>query len=100
MSGFVLTQAALADLKEIGCYTESRWGREQRNRYLAFLDEGFHLLAANPLMGRDCSDIREGYRKYVVGKHVIFYRSPDSGLVEITRILHQRMDVEARMGDA
>ena len=51
MTTFRLTQLALADLRSIGRYTQTTWGREQRNRYLAKLDECFHLLAEKPLRG-------------------------------------------------
>lgn len=97
MPGFVLTHAAKADLKSIGRYTQNTWGVEQRNRYLALLDGSFHDLAGNPLMGRDCSAIRPGYRKHQVGKHLVFYRQSASDQIEIVRILHARMDVEARL---
>ena len=38
MAVFRLTKLALADLRSIGRYTQTTWGREQRNRYLAKLD--------------------------------------------------------------
>lgn len=97
MPAFTLTNMAKADLQEIARFTQSRWGREQRNLYLQMLDVYFHQLAANPQRGKDCSDIRTGYRKLNVGSHVIFYRQilPDS--IEIVRILHGHMDIEARL---
>lgn len=94
---FILTKKALADLIEIGCYTQKRWGREQRNTYLAMLDCCFQQLAADPHKGRDCSDIRSGYRKMNVGSHVIFYRQKQIDEIEIVRVLHQRMDFETRL---
>jgi toxin ParE1/3/4 len=97
MPGFVLTKAAKADLISIGRYTQDKWGVEQRNRYLTMLDRSFHDLAGNPLMGRDCGNISPGYRKHQVGKHLVFYRQRASDLIEIVRILHERMDVEARL---
>ena len=97
MPGFVLTHAAKADLKAIARYTEETWGRDQRNRYLALLDRSFHEVVANPLLGRDCSDIRAGYRKHRVGKHMVFYRQSATGPTEIVRILHERMDVATRL---
>lgn len=97
MPGFTLTNQALADLKDIARYTQKKWGREQRNHYLTMLDDCFHQLAANPLVGKDCSDIRSGYRKLKAGSHVIFYRQTHSDMVEIVRVLHGRMDVEARL---
>lgn len=96
MPQFTLSNKALDDLKGIGRYTQQRWGREQRNLYLEMLDSSFHELAANPLKGKDCSDIRQGYRKLNVGSHVIFYRQKlDS--VEIVRVLHGHMDIEFRL---
>ncbi len=97
MSTFTLTNKAFADLKDIGRYTLQQWGREQRNLYLKMLDATFRQLAANPLKGKDCSDIRNGYRKFNAGGHVIFYRQLSSDTIEIVRILHGRMDCETRL---
>jgi len=97
MPDFRLTNAAKEDLKSIGRYTQDTWGAEQRNRYLTLLDGCFHDLAANPLIGRECSDVRPGYRKYRIGKHLVFYRQGEVGWIEIVRILHERMDVETRL---
>jgi toxin ParE1/3/4 len=55
MSGFFLTRKAREDLKGIARYTETTWGRTQRNQYLGLLYEGFAALAGNPLLGTDCA---------------------------------------------
>lgn len=99
MLAFRLTKRAKADLKDIGCYTQDVWGREQRNRYLDNLDASFHDLARTPQKGRSCDDIRQGYRKHQVGRHVIFYRQ-GAGNIEIIRILHDRMDAETHLTDS
>ena len=93
MPMFRLTGLAMQDLR-IGRYTQKTWGREQRNRYLSNLDASFHLLAQDPQRGQACDDIRPGYRKYHVGRHLIFYHESLAGL-EIIRILHERMDIKA-----
>lgn len=98
MTKFRLTQFALADLRAIGRYTQTVWGHEQRNRYLAKLDESFHLLAETPQRGRACDEIRQGYRKYLIGKHLIFYQETPTG-IEIVRILHVSMDIESNLDD-
>ncbi len=100
MPGFHLTQAAKTDLKDIGRYTQNKWGRAQRDKYLAMLDGCFQDLADEPLKGRDCSDIRDGYRKYSAGRHVIFYHQIPIDTIEIVRILHDRMDVERHLSDS
>jgi toxin ParE1/3/4 len=97
MPTFTLTNKAIADLKNIGRYTLEHWGREQRNLYLQMLDASFQQLATNPLKGKDCSDIRDGYRKCNAGSHVIFYRQKSSAAIEIVRILHGHMDCETRL---
>lgn len=97
MPTFTLTNMAFADLKDIGHHTLEKWGREQRNLYLKMLDTTFRQLAANPLKGKDCSDIRNGYRKFNAGSHVIFYRQMSRDTIEIVRILHGRMDYETQL---
>ena len=97
MPSFSLTKKALADVIKIGRYTQERWGVEQRNLYLAMLDNCFQQLSANPLKGRDCGEIRSGFRKMNAGSHVIFYRQKGSHAIEIVRVLHGCMDLEARI---
>ena len=94
MPSFTLTNMAKADLKDIGRYTLNKWGREQRNHYLSILDACFRQLAENPFNGKDCSEIRGGYRKFNVGSHIIFYRQIIYDSIEIVRVLHGHMDVE------
>ncbi len=100
MAGFHLTQAAKADLKAIGRYTEKRWGRLLRNTYLAMLDKCFHDLANESLKGQDWSEIWPGYRKHSAGRHIIFYRQIPAGAIEIIRVLHDRMNVERHISES
>jgi toxin ParE1/3/4 len=98
MADVHLTELAKQDLLLIGRYTQMTWGRAQRNIYLTKIDESFRLLAMQPQLGQSCDDLRSGYRKYPVGRHLIFYRQSATGL-EIVRILHSRMDIETRFDD-
>ena len=91
-----LTRKALEDLRSIARYTEKNWGREQRNKYLSKLDASIKMLEHEPEMGRACDEIREGYRKHHVGRHLIFYRQTSSH-IEIIRILHESMDVDSHL---
>ena len=93
---FRLSAKAAEDMKAIGRFTERKWGREQRNRYLAMLDSSFNTIAHQPGIGTACDYIRMGYRKYHVGRHLIFYRQSDED-VEIIRILHDSMDIERHL---
>ncbi len=94
MAQFVLTNQAKNDLITIGRYTAEKWGREQRNVYLAHIDEAFHMLATGVSRGKNCDEVRLGYRKQKVGSHIIFYRPAENQFIEIVRILHERMDPE------
>ncbi|MBK8591830.1 MAG: type II toxin-antitoxin system RelE/ParE family toxin [Sandaracinaceae bacterium] len=61
-------------------------------RTLRELDEAFHLLAATPRLGRQCDDIKQGYRRLKVRSHLIYYRLDAAHEVDIVRILHGKMD--------
>ena len=98
MPTFRLTAKALDDLKSIGRYTRNTWSREQRNAYLAKLDRCFHAPARVPLGGRTCDEIREGYRKFHVGRHLVFYREGAHG-IEIVRILYYCVNLESHFPD-
>jgi toxin ParE1/3/4 len=100
MTTFTLTKRAMADLVDIGRYTQERWGQEQRNKYLSMLDSCFQQLAESPTKGKDCSDIRHDYRKINVGSHVVFYRQKQNNEIEIVRVLHGRMDIETKFSAA
>ena len=97
MPSFSLTNKAIADVLKIGRYTEEHWGQVQRDKYLSLIDESFSSLAQNPNQGRDCSDIKTGYRKKNVGSHVIFYRQIADDKIQIVRVLHGRMDYASHL---
>lgn len=99
MPDFRLTQKAMDDLRSIARYTQEKWDRDQRNKYLYMLDEGFNSVARQPEIGVACDYIRSGYRKYHVGRHLIFYRQ-GSDCVEIIRILHERMDLPSHVAES
>ena len=90
MAGFFLSGKAKADVKEIGRYTQQRWGVEQRNRYLGELDACFQKIGANPTLGNSAEAIRAGYRRIRKGSHVVLFRKAENE-VEIVRVLHERM---------
>ncbi len=96
MKKIQLSNKAVDDLRQIGRYTQDRWGHQQRNIYLKKLDEGFNTIAREPEIGIPCDYLREGYRKFHVNRHVIYYLLTKYHL-RIIRVLHQRMDVDSRI---
>ena len=98
MKPFTLTISAKNDLKDVAIFTARRWGKEQRNIYLKQFDDSFWLLAENPDIGKVCDEIRNGYRKFPQGSHVIFYKQTGSQQIQIIRILHKSMDISPIFG--
>jgi toxin ParE1/3/4 len=94
---FQLTVRAKEDLKSIARYTKETWGIVQRDIYLKQIDDIFHVISEAPNKGRACSEIRENYFKFSVGKHVIFYRQISKKTVQVVRILHASMDIPNRL---
>ncbi|HEX3681172.1 MAG TPA: type II toxin-antitoxin system RelE/ParE family toxin [Bryobacteraceae bacterium] len=90
MAVFHLSRRAEADLIEISAYTLQTWGADQTIRYIDELETCCHRLAHNPGLGRACDEIRPGLRRMGQGKHVIFYRQHEGGIL-VSRILHHRM---------
>lgn len=96
MPAFRLSAKAMDDMKSIGRHTERNWGLDQRNKYLSMLDACFHTIARQPRIGIACDNIRFGYRKYHVGRHLVFYRQTGK-YIDIMRILHDSMDIESHL---
>ena len=90
-----LSPLAETDLENIWLYTLENWSPEQADRYQGQIAAAIEALAAGVKNGRPVT-VREGYFKYPVGSHFVFYRQSDSSL-DVIRILHQRMDVEAHL---
>lgn len=96
MNAYRLRPTAEADLAEIWRFTAERWDIAQADIYLGMITRTLSALAATPSLGRACDDIRDGYRRYPAGSHVVFYRiAPDH--IEVVRILHSRMDIRRRL---
>ncbi|HMR47648.1 MAG TPA: type II toxin-antitoxin system RelE/ParE family toxin [Arachnia sp.] len=91
MTNYRLTRAAQRDLSSIWDFTEERWGLRQAENYVNEIRAAIERVAVDPRRGRACDDIREGYRRYGIGSHLIFYVESAAG-VDVVRILHQRMD--------
>lgn len=99
MKGYLLSPAAQADLNQIWNYSARHWGREQADRYIFRIRDACEALADGRRQGRAIDDIRPGYGKLAVASHFLFYRITDAGLIDVIRILHQRMDVASRLQD-
>ena len=96
MTGFLLSPAAQADVDGIWDYTARKWGVDQAETYINTLRDACHDLAAGRRTSRPV-DVREGYRKLLVGSHVLFFKPNAAGQIVIVRVLHQRMDTNKHL---
>ena len=94
---YKLTPTAISQLKEIANHTELEWGVAQRNKYMRELYDCFQLLAQNPYIGKDRSEIKPRYRSIALGSHVVFYIVADLH-IEIIGIPHAREDMDSVFG--
>jgi toxin ParE1/3/4 len=97
---FKLSRKAEEDLERIWLYTLEIWSKEQADRYLSLIFDEIEFITANPKTGQDFDHIRKNYRYSKVKSHLIFYKHKKSeDVIEVIRILHERMDLENRINE-
>ena len=77
-------------MEAVWLYSLQEWGTEQTSHYIDDLTAAFEFLVESPKAGTQCENIRVGYRKYPVIRHVVYYRETGYG-IKIVRVLHDRM---------
>ncbi|MEA2514607.1 MAG: toxin ParE1/3/4 [Thermomicrobiales bacterium] len=87
----MLAPEARHDLADILVYSERLWRRRQRSIYRAALRRGFETVRDNPDIGTAKDEIEPGMRVHPVEHHVLYDRLNDN-VIEIARVLHERMD--------
>ena len=97
MNRVVFSPAAQIDLEQIWDYTNGQ-GADQANKYIRVLQRAVERLADNPLIGRACDEVGDGYRRHAAGSHTIYYRITNE-LIVVVRVLHQRMDVDRQFDE-
>ena len=88
---YIYSKRAEQDIIKIYRDTAQKWGVAQADRYDEGLEKAVDILADNPDLGRECSEIQQNLRRFEHEKHIIFYRKRKQATF-IVRILHQRMD--------
>ena len=108
MARFRLSRLAEADLAHILATSAERWGTQGRRRYAAIIAAAMRSVAANPEgpVSRDRGELSPGIRSFHIRHargddpeakvrrpaHVLYYRAVAPGLIEIVRVLHERME--------
>ena len=97
MAKYKLTIKAVDDLSNIWNYTLEKWSEKQADKYYNILVDSFNEIARNPKLGKNYSDIIENILGIRAVRHIIFYRKTQDYEIEITRILHEQMDLKNRI---
>lgn len=96
MAKLHFTQKAVDDLNSIWAYTAEQWSEPQADRYYHELMNSCQKIMTNPNCGKNYEGLITSLFGLKVKKHIIFYRLLGSGEIEITRILHGRMDLKSK----
>ena len=94
---FIISEKANEDIEKIWLYTYENWSLEQADRYYNLILDEIEFIAENFESGKSIDYIKKGYRTTLVKSHIIFYKKSRRNIVEIIRVLHQKMDVENRI---
>jgi len=96
---YLISEKANQDIEDIWLYTYENWSPEQADRYYNLILDEIEFIADNFESGKSVDYIKKGYRTSVVKSHIIFYKKSGSNIVEIIRVLHQKMDIENRIDE-
>jgi len=97
MAKYFLTNLALEDLTNIWNYTFDEWSEKQADKYYDSLLFACQEVAENPQFGKTYDNVISNLQGFRNGKHVIFYREMKPGIIEVARILHERMDFKRKL---
>ena len=113
MARFRLSRRAQSDLADILVKSEQQRGNEAKSRYEAMIAAALCKVATDPigLTTQDRSELSKGIRSFHTRYaraysdvkvrhpvHVLHYRVIAPNLVEIVRVLHERMDPGRHIG--
>jgi toxin ParE1/3/4 len=98
MAIFKLTNKAVEDLNQIWEYTTYKWSEQQADNYYNLLLKGCQNITDNPNLGKIYNEIMPDLLGFKTNRHIIFYRK-SSDYIEITRILHEQMDLKNRINE-
>jgi plasmid stabilization system protein ParE len=99
LTTYLLTDAAEADLRGIIRYTYKQWGDAQVRGYITQLERGIARLAAGEGAFKHLGEVHPALRMAHCGHHCVFCLSRANAPALIVAILHERMDLMARLAD-
>ncbi|MEM9546738.1 MAG: type II toxin-antitoxin system RelE/ParE family toxin [Bacteroidota bacterium] len=99
MNRYQFTNKAVEDLSNVWNFTFDTWSKTQADKYYSDLVDKCVEMAGKPFLGRNYSNITETVKGVKINRHIIFYRTINDDLIQIERILHERMDTCWRVAE-
>ena len=96
---YLISEKASQDIEMIWLHTYENWSLEQADRYYNLIMDEIEFIAENFESGKSVDYVKKGYRTSLVKSHIVFYKKSKNNVVEIIRVLHQRMDIEPRIDE-
>lgn len=97
--GYVLTLAAETDVRGIIRHTRQEWGDAQVRRYITKLEQGMARIAAGQGLFKDMNAVYPSLRMAHCEHHYVFCLPRERAPALIVAVLHERMDLLARLAD-
>ena len=91
------TPQARQDISDVLLYTRQMWGSDQRDIYKNKIDARLDYLRLYPEGGPPRADLYPTCRMLEVDRHILYYRLRENS-VRIVRVLHERVDPRAHLG--
>ena len=112
MARFRLSEPAKADIAAVLRRSEELHGKDARIRYRAYLAAAMRRVAAEPdgPSTLDRAALVQGLRSFHIRHsrdeshetavanpvHIVFYRAVEPGIIEVVRVLHERMEPQRK----
>jgi toxin ParE1/3/4 len=97
MAKLKFTNNAVKDLSDIWSYTVETWSESQADKYYKLIISACSTIAKKPQIGKSYPEIYKDLMGKLTSKHIIFYRVLEDQTIEITRILHERIDLKNKL---
>ena len=94
MANYYLSNRAVEDLSKIWDYTYEVWLELQAEKYYFMLLDVCQDIADGRISGKPYTEINSEILGVKAGRHIIFYRKAKRVGIEVSRILHSRMDLK------
>lgn len=97
MAKFTFTNNAIKDLTDIWSDTVETWPESQADKHYKLITNACSAIAKKPEIGKAYPEIYPDLKGKLISKHLFFYRVMEGQSIEITRFLHERMELKNKL---